>query len=156
MTKNNNLIPVNKTPIETVYEIKDEYKIPSFEEFMKDYKVDEKVNYDDLDSSDVGAAKSYGPGNNTSSEGAAKGTIGVVGGIGIGILGIVCPPAGIGAAATVGAIGAGSKVASHFVSEDSKAKEVLDIFGDSYELAGTIGASTTAAKYEASRALIKK
>jgi len=33
-----------KKPIETVYEIKDEYKVPSFEEFMKAYEMDEKVN----------------------------------------------------------------------------------------------------------------
>lgn len=44
---NNNGIPIeiNKKPIETVYELKgNEYKVPSFEEFMKDYKVDEKVS----------------------------------------------------------------------------------------------------------------
>jgi len=61
---NNNGIPIeiNKKPIETVYEIKgDEYKIPSFEEFMKDYQVDEKVNYDDLSGGSVGEVKGYGP-----------------------------------------------------------------------------------------------
>ena len=156
VNENLKVIVENKKPIETVYELKDEYKIPSFEEFMKDYKADEKVNYDDLDSSDVGTAKSYGPGNNTSSEGVAKGTVGVVGGIGIGVLGIVCPPVGIGAAATVGAMGAGAKAVNHFVPEDSKVKEVLDVVGDSYEIAGAIGGSTTSVKQAASRALIKK
>ena len=41
---NNNQIPieVNKKPFETVYEIKNE--IPSFEEFMKDYKFDENYS----------------------------------------------------------------------------------------------------------------
>lgn len=46
---------------ETVYEIKDEYKIPSFEEFMKDYKVDENLNYDDLTYGDISETKGYGP-----------------------------------------------------------------------------------------------
>jgi hypothetical protein len=42
---NNNGIPieVNKKPFETVYELKDEYEIPSFEEFMETYEADEKV-----------------------------------------------------------------------------------------------------------------
>lgn len=51
MVKNSEwIIPKNiQKPVETVYEIKSkDYKVPSFEEFMKDYKVDEKVNYDDL------------------------------------------------------------------------------------------------------------
>jgi len=42
---NNNGIPieVNKKPFETVQELKDEYKVPSFEEFMETYEADEKV-----------------------------------------------------------------------------------------------------------------
>ena len=52
---------INK-PIETVYEIKgDEHQLPSFEEFMKDYQADEKVNYADLESGDIGNSKGYGP-----------------------------------------------------------------------------------------------
>ncbi|CAG8644709.1 3038_t:CDS:2, partial [Paraglomus occultum] len=39
---NENLIP------ETVYELKEEYKIPSFEEFMQDYEYDDNLSYDDL------------------------------------------------------------------------------------------------------------
>ena len=50
-----NLIP--KT--ETVYEIKN--KIPSYEEFLKDYKEDENLNYADLSGGDLGEAKGYGP-----------------------------------------------------------------------------------------------
>lgn len=49
----------NKKPFETVYELKEEYKIPSFEEFMKTYE--EGVNYDDLNSSDISEARGYGP-----------------------------------------------------------------------------------------------
>jgi len=46
MTNINNLkaIVENKKPVETVYEIKNEYKISSFEEFMKDYNEKEGVN----------------------------------------------------------------------------------------------------------------
>lgn len=60
---NNNGIPIeiNKRPVETVYEIKNEYKVPSFEEFMKNYKVDENLNYDDLSGGDIGEVKGYGP-----------------------------------------------------------------------------------------------
>jgi len=53
-------IPIeNKRPVETVHELKDQ--VPSFEEFMKDYKVNEKVSYDDLESGDIGNSKGYGP-----------------------------------------------------------------------------------------------
>jgi hypothetical protein len=40
-----------------VYELKNE--VPSFEEFMKTYE--EPVNYDDLNSWDIGSSKGYGP-----------------------------------------------------------------------------------------------
>ena len=61
MVNNNKLIIENKKPTETVYEIKDEYKIPSYEEFMKTYESDENLNYDDLESSGISEAKDYGP-----------------------------------------------------------------------------------------------
>ena len=64
---NENLIP--KT--EMVYEIKNE--IPSFEEFMKDYKSDGNLNYADLSSGDIGTLKVYGPNpNGCSNEKGAK------------------------------------------------------------------------------------
>ena len=45
---------------ETVCEIKNE--ILSFEEFMKTYESDEKVNYDDLSGDGgIGEVKGYGP-----------------------------------------------------------------------------------------------
>lgn len=50
---NENLIP--KT--ETVYELKEEHKFPSFEEFMKTYEYDANLNYDDLNIQEKG----YGP-----------------------------------------------------------------------------------------------
>jgi hypothetical protein len=46
---------------ETVYEIKDEYKVPSYEEFLKNYKNDGSFNYDDLSGGSVGEVEGYGP-----------------------------------------------------------------------------------------------
>jgi hypothetical protein len=43
MPKNNPYLIENKKPVETVYEIKNEYKTPSFEEFMETYEADEKI-----------------------------------------------------------------------------------------------------------------
>jgi len=57
---NNNQIPIEvKKPVETVYELKEEYKIPSYEEFMKSYE--RGVNYDDLSSWDISETRGYGP-----------------------------------------------------------------------------------------------
>jgi len=44
---------------ETIYELKSE--IPSFEEFMRAYEYDDKVNYDDLTFSDISEVRGYGP-----------------------------------------------------------------------------------------------
>jgi len=57
MVNNENIIP--KT--ETVYELKDEYKVPSYEEFLKNYESDGNVSYDDLNGGGVGTPKGYGP-----------------------------------------------------------------------------------------------
>ena len=57
---NEKFIIENKKPVETVCEIKEEYKVPSFEEFMKTYE-DGDLNYDDLSGGSVGEAKGYGP-----------------------------------------------------------------------------------------------
>ncbi|CAG8547012.1 10864_t:CDS:2 [Paraglomus occultum] len=67
------IIPIeNKKPFETVYELKNE--VPSFEEFMKNYEGN--VNYSDLESSDIGSPKIYGPGDRdkgkSKSEGSGK------------------------------------------------------------------------------------
>src|SRR6266498_3263860 len=63
-------------PVEIVYELKNEkdfvkspsrvsknsvYDVPAYEELLKSYKVDEKVNYDDLESGSVGEVGGYGP-----------------------------------------------------------------------------------------------
>lgn len=58
MTDNNKIPAEVKKPFETVYEMK--YETPSFEEFAKDYESG-NLNYDDLNSGDVGSSKGYGP-----------------------------------------------------------------------------------------------
>lgn len=45
---NNNGIPIEvKKPFELVQELKDENKIPSYEEFLKNYESDGSLNYED-------------------------------------------------------------------------------------------------------------
>jgi len=63
MVNNNELINLvnNKKPVELVQELKDEYKVPSFEEFMKTYESDSNLNYDDLNGGSIDEAKRYGP-----------------------------------------------------------------------------------------------
>jgi hypothetical protein len=46
---------------ETVYELKEKYEVPSFEEFMKTYEHDENLNYEDLNSGSLGESRGYGP-----------------------------------------------------------------------------------------------
>lgn len=62
---NEKFIIENKKPVEAVCEIKDEYQVPSFEEFMKTYESDENLNYDDLNGGDLGEVKGYGPCKNS-------------------------------------------------------------------------------------------
>ena len=59
MTKNNEYILPKEKPFETVYELKNENEVPSFEEFMKSYEGN--VNYADLSDGSVGEVKGYGP-----------------------------------------------------------------------------------------------
>ena len=57
---NNNGIPIEvKKPVETVYELKNEYKVPSYEEFIKTYE--SGANYADLEGGDIGEVGGYGP-----------------------------------------------------------------------------------------------
>jgi hypothetical protein len=60
-----NLISIeNKKPIEIVQELKNDYEIPSFEEFMKTYEVDDKVirSYEDELEAKAVQGPQYGPG----------------------------------------------------------------------------------------------
>jgi|SRR6185312_1121231 len=61
MVNNNNNINqyVNKKPFELVQEVNNE--VPSFEEFIKNYKNDGNVNYDDLSGGDISEVEGYGP-----------------------------------------------------------------------------------------------
>jgi hypothetical protein len=57
-------IEVNKKPFEIVHELKEEYKVPSFEEFMKTYESDYKIidSYEDeLEAKSIQGSQ-YGPG----------------------------------------------------------------------------------------------
>jgi len=58
---NENIIPQT----ETVAELKEKYEVPSFAEFIRDYKVDSNLNYDDLGHSSLGDSKGYGPSSHT-------------------------------------------------------------------------------------------
>src|SRR4051794_7139379 len=62
---NNNLIIKNEKSFETVQEIDSRYEIPSYEEFLKNYENDGKVNYEDLSGENVGDSKGYGPCKNS-------------------------------------------------------------------------------------------
>ncbi|CAG8708017.1 28136_t:CDS:2 [Racocetra persica] len=76
MPKLNPYLTENKKPIELVQELKNEYKVPSFEEFAKDYESDEVINgsYENeiRGYGDISVVKSYGPGNSQSAEDTAK------------------------------------------------------------------------------------
>jgi hypothetical protein len=50
---------IEKT-VEIVHELKTDYEVPSFGEFMKSYQADEKVNYSDLSGGSVDEVKGYG------------------------------------------------------------------------------------------------
>lgn len=56
-----NLYLENKKPIELVQELKDEYKVPSFEEFNRTYENIGDLNYDDLSGGSIGEVGGYGP-----------------------------------------------------------------------------------------------
>lgn len=56
------MVNENLTPkTETVYELKEEYQVPSFAEFMKTYENDSNLNYGDLSGGDISEVKGYGP-----------------------------------------------------------------------------------------------
>ncbi|CAI2173563.1 601_t:CDS:2 [Funneliformis geosporum] len=64
----------NKKPVETVYELKDEYKVPSFEEFMKTYEPSEEVEVitEAEYQNRVLHGSQYGPGNERKNKGKKK------------------------------------------------------------------------------------
>jgi hypothetical protein len=55
MTKNNIYLPKENIPkTEEVREIDNKYEIPTYEEFIKTYKHDSNLNYDDLNETQKG------------------------------------------------------------------------------------------------------
>lgn len=58
-----NLIIKNEKPFEIVQEVNNE--VPGFEEFMKSYENDGKVNYADLSGGDIRDGEGYGPCKNS-------------------------------------------------------------------------------------------
>jgi len=152
--KINEYINLNKPkPVEIVQELKDEHKVPSFEEFMKDYRVDEKVESGyrgELESySDIRVEKGYGPGNSMSEEEkkeTLKKTIGVVGGVGTAALSIACPPAGAAVMASTAIYAGTAKTVSALAPKDSTTKEIADFAGDICIISGSIGSGPNALK----------
>lgn len=146
MPKNNPYFIKNeiKKPIETVYELKDEYKVPSFEEFMKVYEMDEKVedsyHYEVDNHGDIRLVKSYGPGGEQSKEAwktVGKITISTVGAVSIVATGgAAAPIVGTGIA-----LAAGGKVVKEIGKE--RDNEFLEWIGDTAMGTGigTIGGS---------------
>ena len=134
MVNNNNLIAQieNKKPVELVQELKDEYQVPSFEEFMKGYEGDEAVskNYqDEFDSyGDIRINRSYGPGNSQSSEENVAKAGRFVTGTFLTVATIACPPAGLTAAATLSVAGPVIKGVTRLADEDSAVRAVGDGF----------------------------
>ena len=60
MVNEQNLIPKeNYKKVEEMREI--DYKVPSYEEFMKTYENDGNLNYADLSGGSVGEVKGHGP-----------------------------------------------------------------------------------------------
>jgi len=149
------VIPKNiQKPVETVCELKNEdYKVPSFEEFMKGYQADEKVSVsyvNELSSyGDVRVEKSYGPGNNMSNDEGkrlVKGVAGVGYGVGIAITTAVCPPLGATLIATTAATAGGAKIVGGLSSEDGSTKEVADFIGDTLVISTFVAAGPTGLK----------
>ncbi|RIA79011.1 hypothetical protein C1645_841786 [Glomus cerebriforme] len=60
------IIVPQKVQIEEVKYIENE--VLSWEEFEKNYKVDEKVDYSDLNNGDIGTQEGYGPCNDAREE----------------------------------------------------------------------------------------
>jgi hypothetical protein len=131
---NNNGIPIEvKKPVETVYELKNEYEVPSFEEFMKTYNEKEGVNDNyrsEFDSYGDLRVKGtyYGPGFWDEIKGFVKPvTSGVL------IAASVFPPtAAIAAPITLGVLGTGATVVGigHVTNDKGLknfGKDIIDI-----------------------------
>ena len=126
MTKNNIYLPKeNLAKVETIQELKNEYKIPSYEEFMKTYEPNEEVEilteaeYQDR----LLHGSRFGPGNEQSKN-TAKG----IGGVALTTLTIICPPAGLAVGAGVAGAGAAVAVAGAACDDPKAVEDGLEIF----------------------------
>lgn len=126
MPRNNPYLVENKKPIELVQELKDEYKVPSYEEFMKNYESSEEVEIiTEAEWQDrVLHGPQFGPGNDQSKTGLVKWGGKIVIATGASLL---FPPAGVVIGG--GAVWAVSK-AGESLTKDEDIKEVWKWIGD--------------------------
>jgi hypothetical protein len=131
---NPNLIE-NKKPVELVQELKDEYKVPSYEEFMETYKPNEEVEFlAEAEYQDrAWHGPRYGPGNQQSRENAKVGTA-----VGVAALTFVCPPAGLAVGGGLLGGGAALTAVGAAAPNEEDGKELMD-FGSSMMKIGSGG-----------------
>lgn len=123
----------NLPKIETIYEIKEQYKIPSYEEFMKTYQTDEaneflaEAEYQDQ----VLHGPRYGPGNGASRMSHDEQKVEVLQKVGAGLLAIsyFTPAAAFTVPLTIsaGVVGGAAEVIGHAADNDD-AKKVGGFF----------------------------
>ena len=143
---NNNQIPIEvKKPVETVYELKDEYKIPSFEEFMKSYEPSEELEIlTEAEWKDrVLHGSQYGPGNEQSKT-AGK----VLGGLALTGLTAICPPAGLAVGGGIAAGGLSVTVVGAVSNDDEVVAAGLEMMsiGGGGVISGASGLKTHSGK----------
>lgn len=121
---------------ETIYELKEEYKVPSFEEFMKTYQPSEKSEFlAEAEYQDQALrGPQYGSGGSNSKE-ATKGAMSVL----LAVSYAIPPLAPVGITVSVGMGVAGAVMAN---SDDPALKEagrdLVEIVGGSIEHNGTV------------------
>ena len=135
---------INKKPTETVYEIKDEkeYKVPSFEEFMKTYNEKEEVNdnyQSEFDSYGDLRTKGtyYGPGFWDDIKSVVKPI--ATGALVVGSFFPPTAPFAVTTIAVVGTTGLVAKGVGHVSDEEGLKKfgdDLIDIAGDSIAAQG--------------------
>jgi hypothetical protein len=137
MPINNNLIITkeNYKKTEIVQELKDEYKVPSFEEFDKTYEPSEEVEilteaeYQDR----LLHGPQFGPGSQQSRETAKTGTA-----VGVAVLTVVCPPAGLAVGGGLLGGGAALTALGSQAPNEEDGQELMD-FGKSMMTTGVKG-----------------
>jgi len=137
-----------KKPIEIVHELKDkkEYQIPSYEEFMETYDEPSEdseflaeIEYQDR----VLNGPKYGPGNEQSKTAAKAG-----GTLALGVLTVVCPPAGVIVGAGVAGGGVTATVIGLTTDNEEATNTGLEMIsiGGGAAIGGTSGLKTHSGK----------